>query len=685
MKGMGSSRTMEHVEQELKKRMQELECLYDIGPEITSNEDISVVLARCTVHLARGVRFPEIAASSIWFDGSEYTSTPVAKDKITRSLTSDITVDGKKRGSVEIYYLKAADFLEEEEKMLDHISRGLSRAIRQRETQAELEKHVGRLEVLARRRAEEAESSRERYEDLFEMAPIPLTLSRTNGDIIKANRAFYQLLDYPEGKEAQLNFVKDHIFENLDEIRALIHQKLAEGQAVDFELTLKNRNGVRIPVMGSYIFIEYDGRRCVEAVYKDIRLRKELEMRLIDQNETLERKVLERTVDLERQKDLLVKKNLELVNLTEKLRESSTRFQALFKAITDTVVVIDPGLNIVMSNQKTVGGKGKCYKKVFGQSARCDDCLAAKVLAEKAPVTQEKVVGDDYYLLQAYPIFNSLCEVDGILEISRVITKEKNMERQLLQADKLASLGQLVSGIAHEINNPNTFIRGNLYIIQEAMNDIFPILDRHGQSHPDLKIARLNYEVFRKNVPILIDDMAEGANRIKGIVDGLRKFAKRDEGLLNERVSVNAVVESCLRLVDNQVRRIADVKVDLVPDLPPVVGNLQKLQQVVVNILINASQAIDKARGTISVTTSYNEKEVILRVSDNGKGMDERTVQQIFDPFFTTKRHHGGTGLGLSIAYGIIKEHQGRIEVDSKVGLETTFHIYIPRASGESR
>jgi polar amino acid transport system substrate-binding protein len=264
-----------------------------------------------------------------------------------------------------------------------------------------------------------------------------------------------------------------------------------------------------------------------------------------------------------------------------------------------------------------------------------------------------------------------------------VITKEKNLERQLLQADKLASLGQLVSGIGHEINNPNTFIRGNLYIIQEAMNDIFPILDQYHKSNPDAKIARLDYDIFRQSVPVLIDDMVQGANRIKGIVDGLRKFAKKDEGLLNEMVNLNTITEACLRLADNQIRRTADVKVSLDPGLPSIVGNSQKLQQVIVNILINASQAINNPRGTIHVISQFNEKEVVLRVRDDGKGMDERTIKQIFDPFFTTKRHQGGTGLGLSIAYGIIKEHQGRIDVESKVGVGTTFCIYIPRSPRE--
>jgi signal transduction histidine kinase len=347
------------------------------------------------------------------------------------------------------------------------------------------------------------------------------------------------------------------------------------------------------------------------------------------------------------------------------------------------VIVIDSDFNILMSNQKAIGNRGKCYKKVFNHDQRCEECLAVKVFEQKTSVTLEKEVDDGYYLLRAYPILDSDGEVTGALEISRVITKEKNLERQLLQADKLASLGQLVSGIGHEINNPNTFIRGNLYIIQEALNDIFPVLDQYYKSHPDIKIARLNYDVFRQSVPVLIDDMVQGANRIKGIVDGLRKLAKKDEGLLNEMVNLNTITEACLRLADNQIRRTADVKVDLDPDLPAIVGNSQKLQQVIVNILINASQAVDKARGTIHVVSQFNDGEVVLRVRDNGKGMDERTMKQMFDPFFTTKRHQGGTGLGLSIAYGIIKEHKGRIDVLSKEGAGTTFCIFLPRGPEE--
>ncbi len=586
-------------------------------------------------------------------------------------------VNREKRGNVGIYYGEKTEYPKEEEELVREVAGLISKTLERREMRAELRQYAGKPE-------EPGEESWKRgQDDLFEKAPTPLLVARVDGDIVKANSAFYQLLDYPADGSVGLNFVRDRLYEN-PAVRAVIYQKLLDdGKLDDLELNLLDRSNTPIPVLVSYVFIDLDGERLVESVYKDIRVRKALEKELIQHNENLEKSVRDRTLDLENRKNLLVKKNQELTAVTEKLREHKTRLQTLFKAITDTVIVIDRDFNILMSNQKQIGSRGKCYKKVFGQEERCQDCLLERVFQERTSISHEKVVGDEYYVLQAYPIFDADCRITGALEISRIVTKEKNMERQLLQADKLASLGQLVSGIGHEINNPNTFIRGNLYIVQEAMRDIFPILDDYHRSHPDLKVARLNYDVFRQNIPILIDDMVEGSNRIKGIVDGLRKFGKRDEGFLNEVVNLNMVTESCLRLVDNQIRRTADVKVDLQQDLPTVMGNAQKLQQVILNMLINASQAIDKPRGTLKVTTRFDGKEAQIRVKDNGKGMDEKTISQIFDPFFTTKRRQGGTGLGLSIAYGIIKEHKGRIGVVSEVGAGTTFCIYLPVAGAE--
>ena len=676
---------LKRIKENLEKRNRELACLYSVAAENRLDDNPEERLKAVTEHIMKGLQLPETASVSIWLDEIEYTVKPIEKESVLETISFDIVVEGVKRGTVEIYFQEKTGLSEEEMRFIKEISLKVSNVIERRELAAELEQYVGRLKELVYEKTRELERSKKRYEDYFKDAPTPMLISDFNGDIMKANRAFYRLLQYPEDGSVHLNFVRDGLYEN-PAIRPVLFDKLKkDGFVESLEVSLLDRNGLPIPVIASYIIIDVDGVPCVESVYKDIRVRKELERRLIEHNENLERNVRQRTLDLENQKDLLLKKNNELVALTEKLRLSKLRLQTLFKAIPDTVAVIDANHNIVMANRNSIGNKGKCYKKIFNQTKVCEDCHISKVFNEKSSVKLERMIDNEYYLINAYPIYDSNNQVIGALEFSRVITKEKNMEQQLLQADKLASLGQLVSGIAHEINNPNTFIKGNLMIIQEALSDMLPIIDRAFESDPSLKIARLNYEIFRQSIPVLVDDMVQGANRIKGIVDGLRKFAKKDEGLLNEQVNVNNIIESCLRLVDNQIKRTSDVNVEFDPDLPEVIGNSQKLQQVVVNVLINASQAIDKPKGNIMVETyRENAEEIVVKIRDNGKGMDEKTLKQIFDPFFTSKRHHGGTGLGLSIAYGIIKEHKGRIDVESKPGLGTTFYIHLPVSPKEA-
>ncbi|HOS06114.1 MAG TPA: ATP-binding protein [Syntrophorhabdaceae bacterium] len=676
---------LKRIKENLEKRNRELACLYSVAAENRLDDNPEERLKAVTEHIMKGLQLPETASVSIWLDEIEYTVKPIEKESVLETISFDIVVEGVKRGTVEIYFQEKTGLSEEEMRFIKEISLKVSNVIERRELAAELEQYVGRLKELVYEKTRELERSKKRYEDYFKDAPTPMLISDFNGDIMKANRAFYRLLQYPEDGSVHLNFVRDGLYEN-PAIRPVLFDKLKkDGFVESLEVSLLDRNGLPIPVIASYIIIDVDGVPCVESVYKDIRVRKELERRLIEHNENLERNVRQRTLDLENQKDLLLKKNNELVALTEKLRLSKLRLQTLFKAIPDTVAVIDANHNIVMANRNSIGNKGKCYKKIFNQTKVCEDCHISKVFNEKSSVKLERMIDNEYYLINAYPIYDSNNQVIGALEFSRVITKEKNMEQQLLQADKLASLGQLVSGIAHEINNPNTFIKGNLIIIQEALSDMLPIIDRAFESDPSLKIARLNYEIFRQSIPVLVDDMVQGANRIKGIVDGLRKFAKKDEGLLNEQVNVNNIIESCLRLVDNQIKRTSDVNVEFDPDLPEVIGNSQKLQQVVVNVLINASQAIDKPKGNIMVETyRQNAEEIVVKIRDNGKGMDEKTLKQIFDPFFTSKRHHGGTGLGLSIAYGIIKEHKGRIDVESKPGLGTTFYIHLPVSPKEA-
>jgi len=261
--------------------------------------------------------------------------------------------------------------------------------------------------------------------------------------------------------------------------------------------------------------------------------------------------------------------------------------------------------------------------------------------------------------------------------------REKQM--LLVQKEKLASLGQLSAGMAHEINNPIQFIQGNVHILNEAMDTILPILDRRAETNPNLTIARLRYPFFREHIRTLLNDMYGGALRIADIVKDLKQFARADEGRLDENVDVNEVVRSSLRLVHNKIKHY-QVMTDLDRNRPRIVGNASKIEQVLVVSLINATEALtDRSSGIIKVCTSREGADggICISISDNGAGMTDEVRQRLFDPFFTTKQRSGGTGLGLSIAYGIMKDHNGRIDVDSKVGEGTTFRFYFPSGRSE--
>jgi signal transduction histidine kinase len=390
--------------------------------------------------------------------------------------------------------------------------------------------------------------------------------------------------------------------------------------------------------------------------------------------EELEREIAERTRQVEEQKQKLQVVNSYLDRVKGGWEESRATLETMFKAIPDDVVLIDPRHTVVMTNRTDVQPGTFCYQSFFGRERPCEDCRLARIMRDRAPVTLTMKHDNKFLEVHALPVYNKDHEVDGIMEFYRDVTLEKTYEQQLQQADKLASLGQLVSGIGHEINNPNQFIRGNVKILKQALEDMLPLMDEYQKSHPDLRIAKLNYDFFRKHIMTLIDDMDRGSTRIKGIVEGLRTFARKDEGLLVDTIEMNTLIEAGARLVHNEVHKHADIALELADGLPTFIGNAQKIEQVLVNLLVNAGQAMrDDVRGLITVRTRAENGDVVFEVEDNGVGMNEKTQKQIFDPFFTTKRAKGGTGLGLAIVYRIVEEHGGTISVKSKQGAGTTF------------
>lgn len=388
----------------------------------------------------------------------------------------------------------------------------------------------------------------------------------------------------------------------------------------------------------------------------------------------------EKEKNLEKQQLILKAKNDALLKLTSECNTSREKLKTFFKAITEKIIVIDRDFNIIMSNKDDIGESRKCYNALFNLNEICPNCSASITFDSSNDAVQELEFEEKYLTLKTYPIFGEDGTVNRVLEVCRDKTNEKKMESQLLQSYKLASLGKLVAGVAHEINNPNTFILGNLKIVQESFDDIFPILDEYVSTNPSLKIARLSYDIFKENISILVSDMINGANRTKKIVNDLRNFAKKDEASLTDDIDLNFIITNNISLTLKHVKKYAELEFELEENIPIFKGNAQRIEQVLHNLILNASEAIEPNEGRVLLKTSFDKdtNQIVLIVQDNGCGMDEVTVKNIFDPFYTTKRNKGGTGLGLSITYGIIKDHFGTIEVESKVGQGTKFIIKIP-------
>jgi len=269
----------------------------------------------------------------------------------------------------------------------------------------------------------------------------------------------------------------------------------------------------------------------------------------------------------------------------------------------------------------------------------------------------------------------------GFVVAYRVVSKQKYLQQQLMQADKMIALGTLVSGVAHEISNPNNYILLNSEILSRAWRDINPIIEQHNKKNKDFLLAGVPYSEAKKNIPQFISDIHQGAGRIENIVKNLKDYAHPIQQDQMEKIDVNAVIQSAINLIENQIRKLTNkFSVEYNHSLPPIRGNFQRLEQVIINLLLNSSQALsDKSKG-ISVSTGYqrNSEYIQIQVKDEGEGISSANLTQITNPFFTTRRDSGGLGLGLSICSTIIKDHGGELQFDSKPRKGTTATITLP-------
>ncbi|NJD90493.1 MAG: transporter substrate-binding domain-containing protein [Geobacter sp.] len=279
-------------------------------------------------------------------------------------------------------------------------------------------------------------------------------------------------------------------------------------------------------------------------------------------------------------------------------------------------------------------------------------------------------------------------------ELAREIGEKKKAlddlrlhQDQLIQADKMASLGVLVSGVAHEVNNPNGLILLNMPIIAQTWEDALLLLEEIYRTQGDFDLGGISYSRMREEMPHILDETTEAARKIKRIVEDLKDFARQDIGEIVEKIDFNEVIRAALRLVEPTTRQATNhLSINLSAEPLFVRGSAQRIEQVVINLMVNACRALPDREKGITVTTSLDRKQqaVIMQLSDEGVGIPLENLHKVTDPFFTTHRENGGTGLGLSISAGIVKELGGTLKFDSIVGVGTTVTLSLPATRGNA-
>ena len=391
------------------------------------------------------------------------------------------------------------------------------------------------------------------------------------------------------------------------------------------------------------------------------------------------------------------------------LRESEDTFRNLTASALDGIILMDKQGNVAYWNEAATNIFGYLSQDVLSKPihgllnlrrvgedqglVRLDQMDRKENIAHTLELTAEHIDGHDVIVelsLSSARIkkqWYAIWIVRDISERKRSEERARQQQQQLLHADKMISLGLLVSGVAHEINNPNSIALLNLPLLARAWESVKPVLDEYYEENGDFTVAGLEYTEMRQQLPRLCVELEESAGRIRQIVMDLKDYARQETSGLFQHVDVNEVVQSSIRLTTNSVQKATTrFQVEYEDTLPPVDGNRQRLIQVVINLIQNSCEALAGVDGGLKVQTCYNPEvdAVEILVKDEGSGIDADLLGKVTDPFFTTKRNIGGTGLGLSVSAGIVKEHHGLLSFSSQPGQGTEVKVSLPAVHEQS-
>jgi len=548
---------------------------------------------------------------------------PWREEALKRGYLSSAVIplvrDEKVYGVLNVYSSERDGFNDEEANLLVEVGGDIAFALHGMELEQE------------RKLAEEAlKENKEKLQRMFESATDGIVVTDLNGNIMEVNEAAVRL----RGSDSKEKLIGQNTFEFIAEkdrvrVMEILKNALEDGQIrKNVEITFLTEDGREyFAEVNSALLKDAAGNPAgFIAMFRDITERKRAE---------------------------------------ERIKHAAEEWRTTFDSITDLISICDKDFKLARVNKafadafkmKPVELIGKhCYEIIHGTNESIPNCPQKVTIKTKKPAMVEFFEPHlgIHLEMSTSPIFNEKGEVVACVHVTRDITERKKMEEQLIVTDRLASVGELASGIAHELNNPLTSVIGfsQLLLEKDVPDDV----------REDLKIIHSE------------------AQRTAQVVKNLLTFARKhdtEKGPMN----INSIMEKVLELRAYE-QRVSNIQVNtrFALDLPEIMADYFQLQQVFLNIVINAEHFMIESnnRGTLTITTEKVEDIIRASFADDGPGISKENLGHLFDPFFTTKAVGKGTGLGLSICHGIITEHGGRIYAESKLGKGATFVVELP-------
>ncbi len=659
---------------ELEDRVKELTCMYKIADVVERCECLEQIFHNVVKPIPSAWKYPEITRAKIHIYGQEYVSK--AFEKTEWKLTSDIIVSGEVKGCLEVYYLKKCPnqyegpFTQDECNLINNITQALGKAV-------EREK-IKETNLILFKISEAAFSTKNLEEMLKIIYPNLGLLINTSNFYVALYDNKTELYSFPFHVD---EYDSDTDLKSLDLRKSLTdyvrrtaspllinkkdYQRLADSGEVGIlgtpaEVWLGAPLTLGDNIIGTVAVQSYSDPNAYTRNDLDI-------LTFVSEHIAI-------AIERKRAEDIL--------------SQTISRYTAMINTVPALMYIKDIDHKYIEVNEAFCRLVNKSKDEIIGKN--CFE-VHSEELAKKYYADDNSVMENDTEIINQeekyienigeirwissskIPLHDSNGKVSGLVGLAQDITEQYIGRQQLIQSDKLAGIGQLAAGVAHEINNPVGYINSNLNTMGKYLKKVNEFIEGQDKStSEDLE----NIKEMLKDFTDAINESMEGTNRVKQLVSDLKSFSRVDRAE-KEHTDINEGINTTLNVVRNEIKYKAEVKKEL-GEIPELYCMPNQLNQVFMNLLVNSAHAIEKENGLITIKTWADDGNIYISIADDGVGIPEKNIKKLFEPFFTTKDVGKGTGLGLSLSYDIIKKHKGFINVRSEVGVGTEFTITLP-------